>query len=101
MKTVFFSYNASHYHTNLALRALRTALSELPNDENEVKVIEFSLKDKRAAVLSALYCENADIYAFSTYIWNIRETIDLARNLKKLRPSVKIIFGGPEASFRA
>ena len=69
MKTVLFSYNASHYHTNLAIRALRTALSELPANENETKVIEFSLKDKRAAVLRALYGENADIYAFSTYIW--------------------------------
>ncbi|MBE6609561.1 MAG: DUF4080 domain-containing protein [Ruminococcaceae bacterium] len=101
MKTVLFSYNASHYHTNLAVRALRTSLSELKNTENETKVIEFSLKDKRAAVLSALYGENADIYAFSTYIWNIRETLDIARNLKKLRPSSKIVFGGPEASFRA
>ena len=101
MKTVLFSYNASHYHTNLAIRALRTALSELQAEENETKVVEFSLKDKRAAVLSALYAENADIYAFSTYIWNIRETVDLARNLKKLRPCAKIVFGGPEASFRA
>ena len=102
MKIVLFSYNASHYHPCLALRALRTFLLELPNSaENETKIMEFSLKDKRAAVLSALYNENADIYAFSTYIWNIRETVDLARNLKKLRPSGKIIFGGPEASFRA
>jgi len=102
LKIVLFAYNASHYHTNLAIRALRTSLSELENaDKNETKIMEFSLKDKRAAVLNALYLENADIYGFSTYIWNIRETIDLARSLKKLRPHSKIIFGGPEASFRA
>ena len=100
MKTVLFSYNASHYHTSLSVRALRTAVYDLETHP-EVSVLEFSLKDKRDAVLNALYRENALLYGFSAYIWNITETLSLAESLKKLRPECKIFFGGPEVSFRA
>lgn len=100
MKTVLFSYNASHYHTSLSVRALRTAIHDLETHP-EVSVLEFSLKDKRDAVLNALYRENAHLYGFSAYIWNITETLLLAESLKKLRPDCKIFFGGPEVSFRA
>lgn len=100
MNTVLFSYNASHYHTSLSVRALRTALYDLETHP-EVSVLEFSLKDKRDAVLNALYRENAPLYGFSAYIWNITETLSVAESLKKLRPECKIFFGGPEVSFRA
>ncbi len=100
MKLVLFSYNASHYHTNLALRALRTAVRDLETPPS-VSVLEFSLKDKRDAVLHALYSENAPVYGFSAYIWNITETLSIAESLKKLRPDCKIFFGGPEVSYKA
>lgn len=100
MKLVLFAYNASHYHTNLAVRALRSALYDNENPP-EVSVLEFSLKDKRDSVLHALYSENAPVYGFSAYIWNITETLSVAESLKKLLPGCKIFFGGPEVSFRA
>ncbi len=99
MKLVLFAYNASHYHTNLAVRTLRSALHDVEN-RPEVSVLEFSLKDKRDSVLHALYSENAHVYGFSAYIWNITETLSVAESLKKLRPDCKIFFGGPEVSFR-
>ena len=99
MKLVLFAYNASHYHTCLSVRALKTAVLDLENPP-DVSVVEFSLKDKRDAVLYALYRENAPLYGFSAYIWNITETLALAESLKKLRPGCKIFFGGPEVSFR-
>ncbi len=100
LKLVLFSYNASHYHTNLAIRALRSAVRDLETPP-EVSLLEFSLKDKRDAVLHALYSENAPVYGFSAYIWNITETLSVAESLKKLRPDCKIFFGGPEVSYKA
>lgn len=100
LKLVLFSYNASHYHTNLAIRALRSAAGDL-EIHPDVSVLEFSLKDKRDTVLHALYREDAPVYGFSAYIWNINETLSVAESLKKLRPDCKIFLGGPEVSFRA
>lgn len=42
------------------------------------------------------HLQNADIAAFSVYIWNVRQSLHLARELKQLRPNVLIVFGGPQ-----
>ena len=39
---------------------------------------------------------NADIVGFSTYVWNARVSLEIARRLKKVKPNVTIIFGGPQ-----
>ncbi len=39
---------------------------------------------------------SADIAAFSTYVWNIRSSLEVARRLKKINPKTLIIFGGPQ-----
>mgnify|MGYP001368636602 CR=1 FL=1 len=38
----------------------------------------------------------SDIVGFSTYVWNKNYNYTLAKKLKKVKPDVKIIFGGPE-----
>ena len=40
-----------------------------------------------------------DVVGFSLYIWNIEETIKVMRMLKKVKPDVKIIAGGPEVTY--
>jgi tRNA A37 methylthiotransferase MiaB len=39
---------------------------------------------------------DADIVAFSTYVWNIRISSEIAKRLKAQKPSIRIIFGGPQ-----
>lgn len=39
---------------------------------------------------------NADLVAFSSYVWNEQLQLEIARTLKKLRPSTGIVFGGPQ-----
>ncbi|MBR5514635.1 MAG: DUF4080 domain-containing protein [Clostridia bacterium] len=96
MKITLFALNSSYTHTNLAIRYLAYSLNE-NNIHAELK--EFCLKDKHENILCELYRTNSDIYAFSVYIWNYTEMIELARELKCLLPDSKIIFGGPEVSF--
>lgn len=96
MKTILFALNSSYVHTNLAVRCLKNSLEE---SGIESTIIERSLKDKRLAVLNELYTQNADIYCFSAYIWNITEMLFFARQLHTLLPNSVIIFGGPEVSF--
>lgn len=96
MKVTLFALNSSYTHTNLAVRYLSSVLDQARFDTH---VLEYTLKDKKASVLYELVCADSDIYAFSVYIWNIREMLSFAKDLKKLRPQSHIIFGGPEVSF--
>lgn len=40
--------------------------------------------------------KSADVVGFSCYVWNRNYSYTLARELKKLKPEITIIFGGPE-----
>lgn len=96
MKIVLFGLNGSYSHTCLALRCLRAPLER---EGYDVALCEYNLRDMNSAILSRLVSECADVYSFSCYIWNISSMLDIAADLKALRPECQIIFGGPEASF--
>ncbi len=42
-----------------------------------------------------------DVVGFSTYVWNIRISLEIARKLKAARPETLIVFGGPQVPDRA
>ncbi|MCL2147458.1 MAG: B12-binding domain-containing radical SAM protein, partial [Synergistaceae bacterium] len=64
-------------------------------------VLEFTINDRYDAVLAAIVHENADILAFSCYIWNIGVVLRLIVDLKSIDNRYVIILGGPEISFSA
>ncbi len=96
MKVVLFGLNGSYSHTCLALRCLRAPLEAAGYNAT---LCEYNLRDMNSTVLSALVREQADVYSFSCYIWNIASMLDIAADLKALLPDSKIVFGGPEVSF--
>ncbi len=96
MKIVLFAMNGSFSHSNLAIRCLREPLERAGF---EVVLIEHTLRDRTAHILEHLYRENADIYGFSCYIWNIESMLTLAETLKSLIPESRIVLGGPEVSY--
>ena len=51
---------------------------------------------KRVRIADAVEAlKDADIVGFSTYVWNGRISLEIARRLKVLKPGIVIIFGGP------
>lgn len=96
MKVTLFALNGSYNHTNLAIRRLSPPLEAA---DFEVILLEGGLRDGDAALLEALVSARSEIYGFSTYIWNVSRMLTLAENLKRLKPSSYIIFGGPEVSY--
>jgi tRNA A37 methylthiotransferase MiaB len=42
--------------------------------------------------------DQTQIIGFGVYIWNVVQTTALVRELKRVRPSLKIVLGGPEVS---
>ncbi len=95
MKIVLFALNCSFSHTNLAVRCLK---KHLDNQKFEVKIVEKNLKDRRGNILDSLISENADIYGFSCYIFNISQMLEIASDLRAVNPNCRIVFGGPEVS---
>lgn len=96
MKVVLFGLNGSYFHTCLALRCLREPLE---GAGYQVVICEYNLRDMNATILRRLVSENANVYSFSCYIWNIASMLDIASDLKSLLPDAKIVLGGPEVSF--
>jgi radical SAM superfamily enzyme YgiQ (UPF0313 family) len=58
---------------------------------------EFAIKEKPEEIANA--CAQYEVVAFSCYIWNITQTLAVAKLLKQLNPSIKIMLGGPEVSY--
>jgi anaerobic magnesium-protoporphyrin IX monomethyl ester cyclase len=95
MKVVVSTLNAKYIHTSLALRYLKS----FAEPEFAVEMAEYTIKDPGLNIVSDLYSKNPDVLGFSCYIWNIEETIPLIQMLKKVKPDMKIVIGGPEVSY--
>lgn len=94
MNTILASLNAKYIHTNLAIRYLKAAAGEY-----DIELAEYTINDPVINIVGDLYAKKPDVIGFSCYIWNIEETIQVIRMLKKVLPDVKIILGGPEVTY--
>lgn len=95
MRVLLATLNAKYIHTSLALRYLK-AYSE---KDFPIDLVEYTIKDPAINIVSDIYQRNPDVVGFSCYIWNIEETIRVISMLKKIRPELIIILGGPEVSY--
>lgn len=98
MNILLSTLNAKFIHSSLALRYLRSyAQASFPT----IELVEYTINDVTLNIVADIYKREPDVVAFSCYIWNIRETLDVIRNLKKVRPDVPVILGGPEVTYDA
>jgi anaerobic magnesium-protoporphyrin IX monomethyl ester cyclase len=95
MKIVLSTLNAKYIHTSLALRYLKAYSGR----EFDIEIAEYTIKDPAMNIVSDLYGREPDLVGFSCYIWNIEETITVIDMLKKVKPELKIVLGGPEVSY--
>ncbi len=99
MKILLSTLHAKYVHSSLALPALAAAGKDLAGCD--IVIREFTVNDAKEQVLRRLVAEEAELVAFSCYIWNVEATLRLAADLKQLRPATVIILGGPEVSWDA
>ncbi len=93
MKTVICAVNAAYIHKSLAV-------SKLASYIKDAESFEFTINQPRDFVYGCLLSEKAEVYCFSSYIWNISYIEQIAQRLKKALGAT-IIFGGPEAGGNA
>src|SRR5690554_4445793 len=96
MRVLLTTLNSKFIHSNLALRYLKDSLGSLPV---KVEIDEFTINDNIESVTGNIYRSKPDILAFSCYIWNIEKILIIAKTLKRVRPDLIIILGGPEVSY--
>lgn len=99
MKIVLAAINAKFTHSNLAVRYLKEYTEK--NSSFDIITAEYTINQSADSILSSLYEKSPDILGFSCYIWNIELVKSIAVEIKKLLPNIKIILGGPEASYNA
>ena len=63
------------------------------------KVEGYVVDVSKYEIVEEVYKKKPDVLMFSCYIWNYEIIKRLTKNLKKILPNVKIVFGGPEVSF--
>lgn len=51
-----------------------------------------------AAILEALLNADADVVGFGCFVWNLERSLFLARELKRRRPTTRVVLGGPEVA---
>ncbi|MBA2943418.1 DUF4080 domain-containing protein [Paenibacillus sp. CGMCC 1.16610] len=95
MKVLVTTLNAKFIHTSLALRYLKAFCEK----DFDFEITEYTIKDPVMNVVSDLYQRAPDVLGFSCYIWNIEETIHIIKMIKKIRPEILIVLGGPEVSY--
>ncbi|MBE6624010.1 MAG: DUF4080 domain-containing protein [Ruminococcaceae bacterium] len=99
LKAVICAINSKFVHSCLAPWYLKAMVDELCPDVY-CKIIEGTINEREEKILERILESDADVVAFSAYIWNIKLVLSLAKAIKKKR-SVKILLGGPEVSYNA
>ena len=85
--------NSKYIHMNLAIRLLY----ELNKNDERLSWKEFTIKEDAQEV--ANFCSTFEVVCFSCYIWNITQTMAVAKLIKLMSPTTQILVGGPEVTY--
>lgn len=96
MKILLTTLNSKFIHTCLSIRYLKAYCKE---DFPEIYIEEYTINQNTDYIAREIYKKNPEIIAFSSYIWNMEETLEIAEMLKIVSPNIKIILGGPEVTY--
>jgi radical SAM superfamily enzyme YgiQ (UPF0313 family) len=92
---VLATLNAKFLHAAFGLRYLLANLGDL---RSRTTLAEFDIAQRPLEIVERLLALNPRLIGLGVYIWNVRETTDVVALLKRVRPKVQVILGGPEVS---
>ncbi|MDB6057379.1 MAG: Radical domain protein [Verrucomicrobiales bacterium] len=93
---VLTTLNAKYIHAAFGLRYLLANLGAL---RERACLIEFDINQKPLDIAEVILAQNPKIVGIGVYIWNAIPATELVGALKRIRPELCIIVGGPEVSF--
>jgi len=92
---VLTTLNAKFIHAAFGLRYLMANLGEL---KPRACLAEFDINQRPLDIAEVLIARNPKIIGFGVYIWNVEQTTEVIAAIRRVRPEIKIILGGPEVS---
>src|ERR1051326_9588338 len=93
---VLTTLNARYIHAGFGLRYLMANLGEL---RPRAKMLEFDINQRPLEIAEVILKREPKIVGLGVYIWNATQTTQLVADLKRIRPDLIIVLGGPEVSF--
>jgi radical SAM superfamily enzyme YgiQ (UPF0313 family) len=93
---VLTTLNAKYIHAAFGLRYLLANLGEL---KSRACLAEFDINQRPLDIAEILLAHNPKIIGFGIYVWNVEPTNEVIAAIKRVRPEIKIILGGPEVSY--
>jgi radical SAM superfamily enzyme YgiQ (UPF0313 family) len=88
--------NAKFIHASVGLRYLYANMGAL---QSETGIVEFEASQPAREIVESILEHNPTIVGFGVYIWNVTKTREVISFLKKIRPELIVVIGGPEVSF--
>jgi radical SAM superfamily enzyme YgiQ (UPF0313 family) len=93
---VLSTLNAKFIHAAFGLRYLFANLGDL---QSRARIVEFDINQRPVDIAEILLAQNPKIIGLGVYIWNVAEATEVVAAIKRVRPEVTIILGGPEVSY--
>ena len=93
---VLTTLNAKYIHAAFGLRYLMANLGPL---QSRAGIVEFDINQRPIDIAEQLLARNPHIIGFGVYIWNVSPTTEVVAAIKRVRPDIIIVLGGPEVSY--
>ena len=93
---VLSTLNAKYIHAAFGLRYMLANLGPL---QSKACLVEFDINQRPLDIVEILLAQEPQIIGLGVYIWNVTPTTELVAAIKRVRPDVTIILGGPEVSY--
>lgn len=93
---VLATLNARYAHANLGLRYLRANLGIY---REQSVLAEFTTKRAPLEIAQEILRLDPRIVGLGVYIWNTGPTLEVVRHLKRFKPELIVVAGGPEIGY--
>jgi radical SAM superfamily enzyme YgiQ (UPF0313 family) len=93
---VLTTLNAKYIHAAFGLRYLLANLGPL---QPRARIVEFDIHQRQTDIAEVLLAQNPRIIGIGIYIWNVAPATEVVAAIKRVRPDVIVILGGPEVSY--
>jgi radical SAM superfamily enzyme YgiQ (UPF0313 family) len=93
---VLTTLNAKYIHAAFGLRYLLANMGDL---QARTCLVEFDINQRALDIAEVLLAREPKIIGFGVYIWNVTQTTEVITALKRVRPDLIIVLGGPEVSY--
>lgn len=88
--------NSTYQHAAFGLRYLYANMKEY---QNQTEILEFTTAREPRDMVEKILSYQPKVVGFGVYIWNVKQIHEVVSVLKRLRPDILIVLGGPEISY--